>query len=294
MRGNDSQNTMANSIKPGMVGFQKRYVWRELEPTQGNYDFSEIQSDLDFVYSQGLQLIIMIEEKTFKDEKPMPGYLQGSQYMRPNRKKGYTGIRWNSFVHTRFKALMTALGKRFDSHPALEGIIPGEETAPGLDDIHMNQTGYTPEKYRDLLIDSLTHTANVFPESRVFWYFNFLPRNQGYIGEIAKAIRGRNMVMGNPDVMPDDAAIQRHVYPYMRENQGIIDLFGQVEPACYKHPHKDTSYPTYYWTMPELFSYARNNLEVNYMFWMRWTGEPGTYNWTHALPVIKNNQGFNQ
>jgi hypothetical protein len=299
MRGNDSQTTMANSLREGMVGFMKRYVWRELEPSQGNYDFSEIQSDLDFVHSQGLQLIIMIEDKTFVDEKPVAGYLQGSQYMRPNHgysasSTGYTALRWNSFVHARYKALMTALGNRFDSHPALEGIIPGEETAPSVDDIHLDQTGYTPEKYRDNIIDSLIHTSNVFPTSRVFWYFNFLPRNQSYIGEIAQAIRGRNMVMGNPDVMPDNGAITRLVYPYYYENQGKIDLFGQVEPACYMHPHADTSYPTYYWTMPELYSYARNNLKVNYMFWMRFPGSPGTYNWTHALPVIKNNQDFNQ
>lgn len=295
MRGNDSQSTMSSSIKAGMQGFMKRYTWRELEPTLGNYDFSEVRSDLDFVASQGLHLIVMIEDKTFTTEYPMPAYLQGAQYMRANRKGGYSGIRWNAYVNTRFKALVTALANRFDGHAAFEGLIPGEETAPGLDDPILDATGYTPEIYRDVLIDSLTSAARAMPNSTVFWYMNFLPRKQDYIGVVAEAVRGEGVVMGGPDVLPDDSALVRLVYPFYLDFKNKMDLFGQVEPSCYNALHEDTSYPTKYWTMPELFRYARDTLGVKYMFWMRWPGwGTGGYSWQDALPVMANNPAFNQ
>ena len=45
-RSASSQAIMAQSIKPGVVGFLKRYTWRSLEPSQGVYQFSVIKSDL--------------------------------------------------------------------------------------------------------------------------------------------------------------------------------------------------------------------------------------------------------
>jgi len=49
----DDHPVMIDSIKPGVVGFHKRYHWRELEPSLGQYDFSQIQRDLDLLAGQG-------------------------------------------------------------------------------------------------------------------------------------------------------------------------------------------------------------------------------------------------
>ena len=72
-------------------------------------------------------------------------------------------------------------------------------------------------------------------------------------------------------------------------------LFGQVEPVCYSLPHETAGYGTKYWTMSELFKYARDNLKVNYMFWVRLpTASPlDSYEWTDALPTISTNAAFN-
>ena len=35
-----------------------------------------------------------------------------------------------------------------------------------------------------------------------------------------------------------------------------MPFLAQVETECYDHLHKDTSYPTKYWTMGELFRFA--------------------------------------
>ena len=293
MRGNSSQKTMGNSIKAGVVGFMKRYTWRELEPTEGNYDFSEVASDLNYLASQGMHLVVMIEDKTFVDERPTPQYLSSDTVR--NKPGGFTVVRWRAKVVTRMKALVTELGQTFDSNPYFEGIAI-QESAPGLSAAALQSTGYTPEKYRNALIDVLTAGAEAAPTSRMFWYMNFLPQKQSYVGEIASAVAPLGVIMGGPDVMPDEHSLQQHTYPYYRQFSGQMPLFGQVEPVCYRHLHADTSYPTKYWTMNELFTYARDNLDVNYMFWVRYPRADynNSYDWYDALPVIENNPVFNQ
>ncbi|CAN5292665.1 hypothetical protein BH24PSE2_BH24PSE2_12620 [soil metagenome] len=294
MRGNDGQTVMADSIQPGVMGFKKRYTWRELEPSLGQYDFSEIASDLAFASSQGMHLIVMIEDKTFKNEKPTPVYLQGTEYTRANRADGYTLVRWSPYVVTRMKALVQAIGQRFDANAYFEGIAL-QESAPGFDGATLNATGYTPEKYRDALIAVLSHAATSMPKSRVFWFMNFFPGKQDYIGDIASAVASKGVIMGGPDVAPDNWALVNRTYPFYHEFAGKMPLFGQVEPMVYSHLHADTSYPTKYWTMAELFKYGRDTLKIDYMFWVRLpkASPSDSYDYFDALPVISNNLGFN-
>ncbi len=83
--------------------------------------------------------------------------------------------------------------------------------------------------------------------------------------------------------------------PFYDQMNGKMQLFAQIEPMCCNALHADTSYPTKYWTMPELFRYARDNLHVNYMFWVRVpnASPADSYDWNDALPVIANNPAFN-
>ncbi len=291
MRGNDSQTTMAAAITPGVKGFLKRYTWRELEPSQGQYNFSELKSDLDFAASQGMHLIAMVEDKTFVNEVPAPAYLS---WLTPrNQAGGWTIARWAPQVVTRHKALLSAIGARFDGHPNFEGVAT-QETAPSLGNAELNATGYTPEKFRDALIEILSHGAQVLPKSRMFFFMNYLPRQQSYLGDVAAAVASKGVVMGGPDVMPDEHALQEHTYPLYREFAGKMPLFGQVEPICYHHQHADWSKPTKYWSPAELFRYARDNLDVNYMFWVNYPRAAywDSYDYYDTLPVIANNPHF--
>lgn len=296
LRKQSSESIMLNSVKPGVVGFLKRYTWRELEPSLGNYNFSEIESDLALVASQGMQLVVMIEDKTFVNEKPLPAYLSTNQYTRANKPGGYTAVRWSPYVVTRLKALIKAMGQRFDAHPNFEGIAPATETAPSFSSATLDATGYTPEKYRDAIIAVLTDATKSMPTSRIFWYMNFLPRHQSYIADVANAVKSTGVIMGGPDVLPDDPALQKHAYPFYTQFNGKLPLFGQVEPRCYSHLHEDTSFPTKYWKTNELFKFARDDMHVNYMFWVRLPkpSPSDSYDWEDALPVIANNPLFNQ
>jgi len=290
-RGNSTQKVMDTTVQPGVVGVVKRYTWRILEPSQGNYDFSTIASDLNWAAVNGRHLIVMIEYKTFRDEKAGPAYLD--QYEAHNNLGGYSLVLWNPTVTARYNALTKAMGAQFDSNKSFEGIAT-QESAMSLDSSVLNQFGYSPEKYRDALISMLSNATQNMPTSRVFWLMNFIVGNQDYIGTVANAVASKGVVMGGPDVWPDNQSLQSRTYPYYAEMAGKMPLFGQVENVCYSEPHMTSGYSTKYWTMQELFNYARTQLHVNYMFWVRVTkpaGSPG-YDWEDALPVIAANPNF--
>jgi hypothetical protein len=289
---NGAQRYMDEAARqPGTRGIMKKYRWKDLEPTQNSYNFAGIQADLDWARAYGMQLIIMIEDKTFKLERPNPTYLD--THSPRNRAGGYTIVRWNPTVVTRYKALTTALGKRFDSHPNFEGIAQ-QESALGLDGTDLQRYGYSAEKYRDALIESFTHALAAMPRSRVFWYQNYLVGNQNYIGSIAAATGPKGLVMAGPDVLPDKASLVEKSYPFFTQYRDKMHLGIQVENICYFHEHKTAGYSTKYWTPAELFRYARDKLHVDYMFWVRIPKDPvaGAYNWYDALPVFEANPAF--
>lgn len=289
----DDDASLAESMVPGVKGFVKRYAWRELEPTEGNYDFSPIDHDLALASTYGVQLVAMIEDKSFSDQMPTPDYLRDKTL--PNIPGGYSVVRWDAYVNSRYKALISALGQRFDANPHFEGIAT-TESAHGLDAQAMDATGYSPEKYRDVLIDQLSHAARSLPGSRVFWFMNFLWGGNWHMGEIAREVAPLGVVLGGPDVAPDSEPLQVHTYPFYDGAAGRMPIFAQVEPSNYHHPHADPHAPTKYWTPAELFDYGRGELHVNYMFWVRWRWRPfaESYNWWDAMPVIQENPSFNR
>jgi hypothetical protein len=287
-----SHSYMKDAVRPGVRGVLKRYRWRQLEPRAGVYDFSELKADLDWAAANKVQLIAMIEDKTFKLERPTPAYLDS--YTPRNRAGGYTVLRWNPYVVQRWNALVKAMG-RFDSHPSFEGIAT-QETSLGLTDTVLKANGYTPEKYRDAYINMLTSASQSLPTSRVIWYQNFFAGNQSYIGRIAEAVASKGVVMGNPDVLPDNKNLVSKSYPFYMQMKGRMPLLAQVEPVCYSALHLTAGYKTKYWTMPELFRYARDNMHANYMVWVRMPKPipQDSYAFPDAVPVIANNPTFNR
>lgn len=287
----DSQSYMDAALKPGMVGIMKRYTWRQLEPVADSYDFSELQSDLQWAQARGVRLIAMIEDKTFTSEHATPDYLNA--YSVRNSGGGYSTLRWHPYVVSRMNLLLQALG-RFDANPALEGIAT-QETALSLPASTLDAYGYTPEKYRDAYLSILNTASASFPTSRIFWFMNYFPRNQSYVGSIATAMIGKGVVMGGPDVLPDDQTLLTMAYPYYDQFQGKLPLFGQIEDICYNHLHATAGYSTKYWTPAESFRFARDDLHVNYMLWVRIpTANPtDAYDWYDALPVVGANTSFN-
>ena len=289
----DTQADMIQAVKPGVRGIHMRYKWKDLEPSFGNYNFSRIASDLRLMADHGMQLVVMVEDKSFFSHiKSTPSYLWQDNTL-PIKGGGHVSKRWAPYVITRMAALTQALGKQFDGHPNFEGIA-FQESAMGLLDNVQRAHGYTPEKYRDALIQILRNTRNHFPRSQVFWYMNFIEGNNSYIGQVANAVAPQKIAMGGPDILPDDWSLNHHTYPYYRQFKDRMTLFGSVQYVGYNHLRTDRT--TKYWTPPQLFAFARDRLHVNYLFWTRKIRpEPAdSYDWNHALPVIRNNPNFNR
>jgi hypothetical protein len=202
--------------------------------------------------------------------------------------------RWDSTVVERYKALVAALGKRFDSHPNFEG-VGAPESSLSLAKTTLSAYGYTAEKYRDAYIEMFTYALSVMPRSRVFWYQNFMVGHADSIGAIAAATGPKGLVMAGPDTLPDNDSLVAKSYPFFDQFKDKMHLGIQVEGSCYRALHETSGYSTKYWTMTELFRYARDKLHVNYMFWVRIpkSSPADSYNWTDALPVIKANPVFN-
>ncbi len=234
---------------------------------------------------------LFIEDKSFTDVNPAPEYLL--PLSAPNRKGGFTLMRWNPEVYEAMQALFAAVGGEFDCDPHFEGIAI-QESAPGLDKSVLKKYAYTPEKYRDALIEVLVSAADSMPNSNVFWYMNFLPGKQAYLTDIAAAAAAKGVAMGGPDVLPDTDSLKKRVYPLYDQFAGKMTLFSSMQFDSYAHPHAVPA-ETRYWTMQEMFEFARDELHVTYLFWnlKTWRKPKDSYDWSDALPVIGANPAFN-
>ena len=292
VNGVDAQAFMTSSLQPGMVGIVRRYTWRSLEPSQGVYNFSVIKSDLAWATANGAHFVVVIDYDSVVAENDGPAYL--APYEIRNQAGGYTLELWSPVVIARFNALIKALGAQIDSISSFEGLA-NQETSLNLGSATLKALGYTPELYRDALINILSAATVSLPTSRVFWYMNFLVGNQAYIGTIAAAVAPLGVVMGGPDDWPDNQSLETKAYPYYTQFAGKMPLFIQVEATNYAEPHMTSGYTTKDWTMLELYDFALTNLHVNYMFWMRIPkpANAAAYDWADALPVIAAHPALN-
>src|SRR5689334_12803467 len=60
-----------------LEGAQLKYMWRELEPEKGRYDFSEIRKDLKFLKAHRKKLFLQLQDATFSPTfYGVPAYLR--------------------------------------------------------------------------------------------------------------------------------------------------------------------------------------------------------------------------
>jgi hypothetical protein len=318
---------------PGVRGVQIRYPWVDLEPTAGTYTFGTvkttypdsertIRADLWRCQQEGSRLIILLEDRTFDGSNPMPADMatnpQYVQYVTTagGTGEGYTAVRWNATVRSRFNALVTALGNAFDSH-ANWYAIAFQETATGMNATQRDDTGYNalPEGqvYRDAIIAMLKNASNKFPTSQIFWYQNFfpIPAHDYRLQEVADSIKEHNggnhgIVMGGPDILPDNSTLVSRCYPrYGMPPTGSateLHLFCAMQFDSYAHTHQtaspdprmpgDTWTLGSLWTMDQLFRWGRDNLNLKYVMWENDTQGAQTFI-PHGRDVIAANPTFN-
>jgi hypothetical protein len=284
--------------EPAIIGVNKRYNWRDLEPEKGIYDFSEIEDDLIYLKTLNKQLIVFIIDKSHW-RGALPSYL--SDYEIQVLETEYGVLRWKPELVKRYIALGEAIGKHFDNDSNFEGVAI-QESALGLSDEILDNSDYTPEKYRDALMSILVGVQQGMPHSNVFWYSNFMYKNNGHLRQVADSIEEEFVFMGGPDILPYRRWISSQSYPMYEEYKNKLILFCSAQDDSYMHHENDFKQgengnipDTGFISMENIFLFARDSLHVNYLFWNYFYEEtyPGVRNFDDAYEVIKKYPTFN-
>lgn len=294
----DGPAVMRDVLRPGVQGVQKRYAWRDLEVREGVYDLSRIAEDLAVVGAADRQLVVFVFDKSFRDERFTPEYLWARHTLPvrgPEPGRGWVSKRWDPWVVERLGLLMDEIGRRFDGDPHFEGVAI-QESAIGIVDTVLDREGYTPTAYRDALAAMLARACAALPGSRVFWYMNYLARGQALLPSVLDQPGVCDVVVGGPDVLPESVPLNRHVYPLLQAQQHRT-LFTSAQNDSFRHPRAGApgDAATVYWTPAEIFAFARDELQVQYLFWNRVVPPrpADSFGIDDAYPVIAAHPRFN-
>ncbi len=264
---------------PALRGMQVRYNWAELETSYGIYDFTSIDKRLSELAAKNKRLMILLELKSWDpDAALVPEYLKASTYeggiFSFNSSggadiEGYNIKLWNPNVRDRLTALISALGKRFNSQGYFEG-IGITETALSSPIIPLTST-QKDNFYSNLLVVNKEMRAS-FRNTMTFQFVNY---SRSILPSLVSELKGIGAALGCPDVFIEDPGLlypgdkwsYKGIYNYYPENSGLMPLTIQVENSNYENTrHDGTGYQP---TISELLDFAKSNLKVNYIFWTR-------------------------
>lgn len=264
-------------------GAQLMYAWKELESSEGIYDFNEIEKDFSFLRSHGKRLFVQLQDTTFDPVAvAVPKYLRTDpryhggvtfQFDDNGQPEGLVLMRWETAVRGRLQALLRALGQAFDGK--IEGISL-QETSIGVTENGPHATeGFTYSTYRDAIVDTMKALKGAFPRSVAMQYANFMPGewlpddDHNYLRSVYQYGEEGGVGIGAPDLMPNKKAQQNHAYKFMHEMRSTTILGIAVQDGNYTGTTNTNIAPTSPWPdiVPMLDDYATNFLGVRYIFW---------------------------
>lgn len=291
----------------GVKGVVWRRTWLEVEPSPGVYDFSDYDAALQAIagsHNPQCQLWMFIEFKSFNTSpyrNPCPVYLQ-ARYSAPNSdgSNARSCFMWEPAVKDAYVRMMRAAAARYDANPRVEGFIL-QESALSFSDGYSQDVAdggtYTPEAWRDALIDMVGECGAAFRQSRCMAFLNFIRNGQKYLHDVSRAISavpGNRGCLSGPDLLPDSQDLYdtpNSIYEVLTRHQG-----------CRSNSAQNMSYNVYNYNLDNVFrfavrgtagdfdaSYPRGSgVCVNsYVFWNHRVGISKTgQDWTDALAVI--------
>jgi hypothetical protein len=275
--------------EPAVKGAQVRYPWAQLEPRKGEYDFRAIEADLARLQANGKRLVILVLDRGFNIDRPdrfIPEYLLKEPEYHGGAMKTKTGYgvrAWDAKVMDREIALFEALGRRFDGEPFVEA-IGGDETAPAIG--QQRPPDFSSEQLAKQLERWVRAVRAAWPHTLVLLYSNWLPSK---LKEVMDVCARSRCALGGPDVFPppakgtDGDRIVKGVGG--TEYRGRVPIAYAVQPSSLGIKH------TY--SPAELFAYAYDELQANYLFWIRNTAYGGPeQRWnTGILPFLRSING---
>ncbi len=276
---------------PHFRGVQKIYTWRDFEPVEGRFDFSELKADLELVRKHGRQIVVQFTFKSFaKGTRNVPDYLTGPKFgggVYRTVKGAFNPVLWNEEVAARFDAVLIALGQTFDGDPNLEAVnLP--ESAPNARLDTTPQEGvepYTEQRYFEALKRQMTTLRHAFPHTALIQYTNFPPKLLVPLTDFEKEI---GVGLGGPDVYPRADAVsdpETGIYRLYAKLAGTVPLGAAVQSENYSVAAKKRSRLNRGLREPdgspiiitaederpipvrEHLQLAKEKLKLNYLFW---------------------------
>ena len=260
------------------AGAQIMYSWKQLEPIKGEYDFSIIREDYDYLLSHGKKFFIQLQDATFSPiSSGLPEYILTSRFDGGSLPQvndrgetvGWVAKRWNPGVRHRFALLLNALGKEFDGK--VEGINLQESSIDIKSDA---DSTFTPQRYSESLRINMLALKKAFPRSISMQYANFMPgewlpyEDKGYLRSVYQYGEEIGVGLGAPDLMIRKRGQLNHAISLMHEGKFTVPLGIAVQDGNYiGETGTDTVVNDRENIVPLLHAFAKDFLRVKYMFW---------------------------
>lgn len=267
--------------RPDIAGAQVMYVWRNLEPRRGAYDFSMIEHDLALTRARGKGMFVEVLDRFFTpDARHLPQYmLDEPQYggglarqfdVRPGRApvpQGWIARQWDPEVRARFQALLAALARQFDGR--IEGIIL-TETAVDVDRASPPE-GFDCDRYFAAERDNARFARRAFRRSHVVQYVNFWPcgwnNAHDYMGRFFAFAAANHIGVGGPDIVPWRPGQMSNSYPFIHAYRDRVPLVAMaVQEPTLEYLNPQTGRP---FTREAFEAFAVGYLGVDVIFWTR-------------------------
>ena len=268
-------------------GAQIMYSWKNFEAQKGQYDFSILKEDYEYLKKYGKKIFIQLQDATFNpDYKAIPEYVYTDeygggavlQYNDEGKPEGWVAKRWNKKVRERFALLLRALGKEFDGK--IEGINL-QETAIGVS--QKTDSSFSEQEYINGLKANMLALKKSFSYSATMIYANFMPGewlpgdDKGYLRSIYRYGEEIGVGLGGPDLMVTRKGQLNHAYTLMHEGQYTVPIGIAIQDGNYAgntgadlnyNKDADKREKLRNNIIPLLHGFAKDFLRVSYMFWV--------------------------
>ena len=304
--GRNAVSGMYNEVGniPAVRGVQRSYYWDDLEPRKNHYDFSIILSDLEYAAARGWKLIIQFQTRTFGKglQSPrIPNYLKTAEYdggfyfeIRRGKPGPTNALLGNTHLRDRFIALIHALAKATDEHPALAGVNMHESGIgePAVDSLFLKNWNWHSykEAYWQAILRIDQAMAEAFTQTPVAQYYGHgAAKNK----EFESHMLSHGFGIGNPDTVLKywykTKADGSHFWFYYNydmaaRNHDAIPLMYAVQSPDYP---KNEAFLGQRNTTEATFDLLRNGLKSHMVAWGVAWGE-NRYHWDYVKDFLRS------
>jgi len=264
--------------RPDIQGVQILYIWKNLEPQKGVYDFSMIEHDLAIARAHHKQFWLQVQDRSFRPEaRWYPGYILNDpeygggiarQYDDRGGKEvpaGWVVRQWDPAVRARYQALIAALAKQFDGR--ILG-FNGEESAMDVGKENP-PAGYSCDAYFEASQENILFARAAFKRSHVVQYVNFWPCGwkdaNGYMSRFFAFAAANRIGVGGPDIVPNQRWQMANSYPFIHAWQNKVPIVAMaIQEPTLEYINPVTKRP---FTRDEFINFAIDYLGVDIIFW---------------------------